>query len=290
MMNRLAPVLLVVVAGCGSPEPDSAELERMAARADSLFAEPSAIGGVARVGRVDSLRYGFVRDSIELTRELSDPALDAPAPAPSVPSTAAARVESRAGRLDAEGTALETDGTAGSSVLEETSTDPSEGLSRRAQARGDSMAKAQARRMYAPVDDASRSRGDTVRGVIALAGSAPTQQAVLRDARGSMIALSGMATSGLASLEGAEVVVRGVKVTGRDVVVADYFVRAVNGVPAVDGRLDAGDGGWTVTLSDGSGRQRLAAAPAGLRALAGSRVWISLRDGVPQAFGPVGRR
>ncbi|HYW32522.1 MAG TPA: hypothetical protein VE869_13560, partial [Gemmatimonas sp.] len=168
--------------------------------------------------------------------------------------------------------------------------DPGVGLSKRAQARGDSMAKAEARRLYAPVEGTTRSRGDTVRGVIALVGTSPAQQAMLRDARGAMITLSGMATSGLVELEGAEVVVRGVKVTGRDVVVADYFVRAVDGVPSVDGRLEEAGGGWTVTLSDGSGRQRLASTPARLRALAGSRVWISLRDGVPQAFGPVGRR
>jgi hypothetical protein len=164
-------------------------------------------------------------------------------------------------------------------------------LTRRAQARGDSMARASARAYAGTLARESRSGADSVRGVVTMIGNPPVRQAVLKDASGAIITLSGMATSGLPQLEGVEVVARGVRVTPRDVVVSDYIVRSVDGVPAWDGRLEESADGWSLQLTDGSGRKRIAAPSAPLRALAGSRVWVTIRAGnTPTSFGPVGRR
>jgi hypothetical protein len=164
-------------------------------------------------------------------------------------------------------------------------------ITRRAQARGDSLARASARAYAGTLSREPRAGGDSVRGTVTLVGNAPARHAVLKDAHGSIITLSGMATSGLAGLEGAEVVARGVRVTPRDVVVSGYLVRAVDGVPAWDGRLEESADGWALQLTDGSGRKRISAPSATLRALVGARVWISMRAGnTPTAFGVVGRR
>ena len=162
----------------------------------------------------------------------------------------------------------------------------------RAQSRGDSMARAAALRL-ADKTASGRSRGDTVRGVVTLVGTEPARQVVLRADNGATtISLSGMATTGLSKLAGAELMVRGVKITPRDVVVADYVVRAMNGVPTLDGRLEGDADGWWLELSDGSGRKRLASPPTPLRELEGARVWIAVGSGASptRTYGVIGRR
>lgn len=166
-------------------------------------------------------------------------------------------------------------------------------LTRRAQARGDSMARAAASRYAAGSGAGARSRADSMRGVIKLVGNAPALQAVLQVADAAApVTLSGMATTGMQRLEGADVVVRGVRIGPRDIVVADYFVRSMNGMPAYDGILQTGDDGFALVLSDGSGRKRLTALPDSLRELSGTRVWVAMPDGssAPRSFGYIGRR
>ncbi len=164
-------------------------------------------------------------------------------------------------------------------------------LSPRAQAEADSMATAL---RLASSAASGRSRGDTVRGIVTLVGEEPARQVVLRTNNGATtITLSGMATTGLARLAGAELMVRGVKITPHDVVVAAFVVRAMHGVPALDGRLEGGAAeGWWLELSDGTGRKRLAALPAPLQELEGSRVWIATGTGTTPArqYGVIGRR
>ena len=161
-------------------------------------------------------------------------------------------------------------------------------MSLRAQARGDSMARAIAQRLAGGSDLAGRTRGDSVRGVVTIVGAEPARQVVLR-VDGNNISLSGMATSGLGRLAGTEVMVRGVKITPRDIVVSDYLVRASDGVAAWDGTLDE-DGG--LRLTDGSGRKRLPSVPAALRGMVGARVWVAFKEGnaTADSYGIIGRR
>lgn len=162
-------------------------------------------------------------------------------------------------------------------------------MTARARARGDSMAKAAAMRLTGG-GPGGRARGDTIRGVVTLLGVAPAQQVVLRTNNGeTTVSLSGMATSGMARYAGMELMVRGVMVTPRDVVVSDYVIRTVDGVPAWDGKL-VGDG--TLQMSDGSGRQKVPAMPAALRESEGARVWIAVKPGTSTVYryGIMGRR
>ena len=161
-------------------------------------------------------------------------------------------------------------------------------MSIRAQARGDSMARAIAQRLASGSDLSGRTRGDSVRGIVTILGAEPARQVVLR-VDGNNIALSGMATNGLTRLVGTEVMVRGVKITPRDIVVSDYLVRASDGVPAWDGTLDE-DGG--LRLTDGSGRKRLRSVPSAFRGMVGTRVWVAFRQGSATAdsYGVIGRR
>ncbi len=161
-------------------------------------------------------------------------------------------------------------------------------MSLRAQARGDSMARAIAQRLAGGSDLAGRTRGDSVRGVVTMLGAEPARQVVLR-VDGNNISLSGMATTGLGRLAGTEVMVRGVKITPRDIVVSDYLVRASAGVPAWDGTLDE-DGG--LRLTDGSGRKQLPSVPSALRGKVGTRVWVAFRGGrsTADSYGIIGRR
>lgn len=148
-------------------------------------------------------------------------------------------------------------------------------MSERAYARADSILHAGVPGKGKPLAGATASP-DTMRGVVLLAGTASAPTVMLLTNHGeTQISLSGMATTGLMKLAGTEVVVRGVQVSPRDVVVSDYIVRAVKGVPAYDGVLAQGDAGWTLLLTDGTGRRRLAAVPAALRASVGLRVWLS---------------
>ena len=165
-------------------------------------------------------------------------------------------------------------------------------ITARARARGDSLARAAALVSRAPSEPSKRVKADTIRGIVTVLGTATVQQvALLADNGNKQISLSGMATTGLAKLVGAEVVVRGFLVSPRDVVVSDFIVRAVNKIPAYDGVLDEADGAWALVLTDGSGRKRLPVVPPTLRAYPGLRVWVSIRPGneTPDSYGLVRR-
>ncbi len=162
-------------------------------------------------------------------------------------------------------------------------------MTARAQARGDSMARAEAMRLVGRTAG-SNSRGDSLRGVITLLGDYPAQHAALTVPGGDVISLSGMSTVAMTKLRGAEVMVHGVRISKRDWVVSDFVVRAANGAPALDGKLE-GDpqSGWTLVLSDGSGRKRLASLPAALQGRTGVRVWIGAASKDAPGYGVIAR-
>jgi len=164
-------------------------------------------------------------------------------------------------------------------------------ITARAHARGDSMARAISARLAAK--PGGRSRGDTVRGVVEMINTGQARHVVLRADKGATtMSLSGMATTGLSKLVGAELMVRGVRTGPRDIVVSDYVVRAMDGVAAIDGKLASNSGGWWLEMSDGSGRRRLSTVPAALQAQEGARVWIVVGSGAApsRTHGVIGRR
>ncbi len=167
-------------------------------------------------------------------------------------------------------------------------------MTRRAQARGDSMARAAGLRIAAANDPNSRVVGDTARGVVTQIGSNAARQFVLRTSSGTSIAMSGMITASLSSLLGAEIVIHGMKVAPRDIVVRDYVVRAYSGIPVVDGRVENVKGTWSLRLTEGTGRKALGTPSPALQSLVGARVWyLTPTAPVPAGiarFGLIGRR
>lgn len=138
---------------------------------------------------------------------------------------------------------------------------------------------------------------DTLRGTVAVVGSEPATRVVLRPvAGGAEIMLMGDAVRDLRRLAGVEVQVEGraedppggrTGVGAGSFVVERFAVRAVDGIPAVDGILVAEDDVVLLRRPDGELR-RISQPPAALRTRIGAWVWIAgpLDDGVA-AFGVI---
>jgi hypothetical protein len=133
-----------------------------------------------------------------------------------------------------------------------------------------------------------RAKADTVRGIIAIVGSEPMTQVVVREPNGGpSVTLTGMPVRDVARTAGADVVLRGVRTSARELVVNDFTVRSVDGVPAMDGVLQAADGGYVLVLANGT-RHRVPSPPPSLRNEVGSRVWITGPAGAPpHSFGVI---
>lgn len=131
---------------------------------------------------------------------------------------------------------------------------------------------------------------DTARGRVAVVGSTPITQVVLRPTAGRSITLIGPLADEIGSASGADVWVRGRRTGERSFEVASYAVRSVDGVPAVTGSLVA-DGSRLVLVSDDGRRHVIANPPASLREHVGARVWVSgdLATGIT-AYGVLRRR
>ncbi len=137
---------------------------------------------------------------------------------------------------------------------------------------------------------ASASASDTARGRVAVVGSTPITQVVLRPPTGQSITLTGPLANEIRLASGADVWVRGRRVNERTFDVSSYAVRTVDGVPAVTGTLTT-DGDRLVLVDDGGRRHMVANPPASLRQQVGARVWISgdLSTGL-NAYGILRRR
>lgn len=262
----LAGALLAAAsAGCGEGsgtvtiKGDIDGLDTLALRGDSLIAAAERAPQT-----IDSLRQAAKAEleKARLAAELKSSALG--------------------GKAGSAGAAINT--AAVDSAVARVAMSPGNEMSRRAQARGDSMARAFAARVSG-ANTGSRTRGDTVRGVLVRQGVEPARTVMLQVGE-TLVSLSGMATTGMAKLAGTEVVVRGVRISPRDIVVADFFVRANNGVPAYDGVIEANG---ALRLTDGSGNKRVP-LPSTLRGLTGARVWVAVRDGKPTGYGLIAQR
>lgn len=264
--------LACALAACGGPNDgtvtvkgDINGLDSLAFRGDSLMAQanssPEMFDSVRRAAKEQIARA--LRDSLggTLPGDLAGPAL------PTSGENGASR------SVDAERIAAAMANSAGSA------------MSQRAQARGDSMARAFAAKLTGAAAGADRARSDTARGQLVWQGEEPARTVVLRSGSTTM-SLSGMATTGMSKLVGSEIVVRGVRLTPRDLVVSDFFVRAADGVPAFDGVIQP-DG--SLRLTDGSGSKRVP-LPEALQGMVGTRVWVAVQEGKPFAFGIIPTR
>ena len=161
----------------------------------------------------------------------------------------------------------------------------------RAQILGDSIANARADRLAG--QNKTATAGDTVRGVVKMDGSGPGSRPVLTTNGGkTVITLSGMGTEELGQVLGSDVVVRGMRISPTDIVVSSFSVRAVHGIPTIDGRLMKSSDGWRIELSDQSGIRKLPAVPQALQAFEGARVWVAdeANNTMPQLYGVIARR
>jgi hypothetical protein len=151
-------------------------------------------------------------------------------------------------------------------------------------------------RAPAPGDAAASapSRPDTLRGTVAVVGSAPMTAVVLRTPAGLAVQLTGEEAGRLRGLGGAEVWVEGAPGDGQPTSgagstfhVRRFVVRAVDGEPALDGVLLRQGDAYLLERVEG-GRVAVAEPPDALRALVGQRVWITVpAGGGAAAFGRV---
>jgi hypothetical protein len=125
--------------------------------------------------------------------------------------------------------------------------------------------------------------GDTLRGTVQVVGAEPLTRLVLLTPEGS-IDLAGPGAGPLREVRGIEVAVRGRQEDERFVTDA-FRVRAVDGVPAADGRLEL-DGNHAVLVAPDGTRTAYGVAPTALRSHRGGRVWIAGPAGAePRAWG-----
>ncbi len=265
--SSLCLVLLVLVVACASRDTGV-----------TIKGDAAALDSMSRIG-----------DSLVAQLSQSSPSLDSM----HVEIAAKLRLATATGRGETSSASLR--GTASPTQAAPTSNPAARdnGMTARAVARGDSMARAQALRYAGSSNSGKGARGDTLRGIVTLIGSAPAKQVVLRSSSVTApVALSGMVTSGLSHLAGTEIVVRGVKVTPRDWVVTSYVVRAMNGIPALDGVVEVTNNSWTLRLTETGLFKRLTNVPAALKASVGARVWVTTLVGssTPVAFGVVPTR
>ncbi|HEX7089976.1 MAG TPA: hypothetical protein VF192_07555 [Longimicrobiales bacterium] len=133
---------------------------------------------------------------------------------------------------------------------------------------------------------------DTLRGIVAVVGAEPLGRVVLRPAGGGAeVELVGPQREALARVAGAEVVAVGRPTSGTTpgpaLEAVSFTVTAVDGQPAVDGRLEREAGRLVLVTADGR-RIPLVRPPAALEAWVGARVWVAgPLDREPQAFGMI---
>ena len=109
----------------------------------------------------------------------------------------------------------------------------------------------------------------------------------LRDDHGDVFRLLGSETIALAKVDGGDVVVWGTWDGSPGLVVSTFKLTGMNGRPALDGVLEATDGGFAVRLNDGSLRRIPGLMPR-CAAYLGARVWVvGFEDGADIQLGVI---
>lgn len=131
---------------------------------------------------------------------------------------------------------------------------------------------------------------DTLRGTPAVVGTDRFNQVTLRPAGGGKaVVLAGAQARMVGRASGADVWVAGTRRSDGQLEVSRFEVRAVDGVPAMDGTLEESAGQYYLATADGR-RHLVNNVPAALRTHVGERVWMTgtLEKG-PVTFGVLGR-
>jgi len=113
----------------------------------------------------------------------------------------------------------------------------------------------------------------TILGRIGVHPLADDQAIELQGVDGGVYRLLGNASDALASVQGADVVVRGTFDANGDFVVLEFEVTGMNGRPALDGVLEATDGGFALRMSDGL-LQDIPGLPDDCAENVGRRIWV----------------
>ncbi len=140
-----------------------------------------------------------------------------------------------------------------------------------------------------PTPQPSQQMTDSVRGRAVLVGAAPAMQIVLRRPGERDIVLHGdrSVTRALRSVQGLEIQATGHRTGEGEMHVTGFVVRAADGVPAIDGRLEREGDQYVLVTADGR-RHQLQHVPQGIRDRVGQRVWIAgSLEREPEAFGVI---
>lgn len=136
---------------------------------------------------------------------------------------------------------------------------------------------------------------DSLRGTVERVGADPKWVFVVHGAGGATcVATAADASVSLAAIDGLDVTLWGTRGAAPPAsapsgscgfAVSRFAVRAVGGVPAVDGVLRVNNGLYALEVGPGDMRS-LSALPATLKTQVGARVyWVGPLDRAPQAYG-----
>lgn len=118
--------------------------------------------------------------------------------------------------------------------------------------------------------------GDTLRGVVAVVGSAIDEHVVVRpDGGGPAVTVLGAQAAALGRLSGADVWIAGVPRPMRGFTVTRFLVRSVDGAAAIDGTLARRGAGYVIITTAGGAERAIAKPPAALLTHLGARVWVT---------------
>lgn len=116
---------------------------------------------------------------------------------------------------------------------------------------------------------------DTLRGIVKVVGGGiDAHPVVAPHGGGATVTLTGPHAATLRKVSGTEVWITGSR-QGATMTVDRFLVRAVNGVPAMDGTVTARDGGFALMITGEHVEHPLGHPPTALRSHVGHRVWIT---------------
>lgn len=126
-----------------------------------------------------------------------------------------------------------------------------------------------------PAQPHQLSLADTLRGTIAVVGTDPTAVVSLRTTISDpLLFLAGDEIPALRRLHGIDTWIAGRRTGENTFHVLAFEVRAVDGLPAVDGILTAEPAGLSLLTADGQ-KLLVQQPPPALRELAGARIWVA---------------